>query len=48
MSFKTALRNWCKRKGIKHREFSDEELIKMRSDSRKLYYGCGKKVQVES
>lgn len=38
MVFKVALRSWCKRRGINHRDFSDEELIEMRIQSKEKGY----------
>lgn len=38
MVFKVALRSWCKRRGINHRDFSDDELIEMRIKSKEEGY----------
>jgi hypothetical protein len=38
MVFKVALRSWCKRRGINHKDFSDEELMEMRSKYKELGY----------
>ena len=38
MGYKSALRSWCKRNGVDHRAFSDDELIEMRLKTRKFSY----------
>ena len=39
------LRNWCKRNNINYKKYSDEELSKMRLDSRKEYLGINTKLK---